>query len=305
MVISLSKIIIILILSIFICIIINTLINYYFNKKFSFDIQNTDYIYIDDIRINFMKKGKGEPLLLVHGFIGSILIFENIIDALSKNYTVFALDLIGFGFSDKRMILDYSQKNVAKLAIKFMSKQQVNKFVLLGHSMGGEIALNMDYNYPENIKKLILVSSSGYISLPPLLNLIKKNKYICQLFLKVFLKNYFIVKLSFKFIFFNKDKFGNSVFNRLYSILNHIPLDTLYKLILNADSGEIGDKIKFITVDTLILWGKNDCLFPLIYGKKLSKDLQNSKLIILDNCGHIPFMERPKSFIHIVENYIL
>jgi pimeloyl-ACP methyl ester carboxylesterase len=305
MVITLSKIIVFVILFVFIYITANISINIYFNKKFTSNIQNEDYIYIDGIRINFVKKGEGEPILLIHGFICSILIFENIIDTLSQNNTVFALDLIGFGFSDKRRILNYSRKNMGKLATKFMLKQGINKFILLGYSMGGEVALNMAYHYPENIKRLILVSSIGYTKPFMLLNLVKKSQSISKLFIIIYFKSYFIQKLFFKFAFYDKSKFDNKVFTRIYTIINHIPIDTFYKFILSDDSSQISRKIKFINVNTLILWGKNDVVVPLQYGKKLNNDIKNSTLVILDNCGHIPFLEKPKSFIQIVQNYIL
>lgn len=293
-----------IILIIGIYIIVSIWINNYFLKKPRYKIQDINYIYIDNIRINYIKKGTGDPILLVHGFINSILMFEKLINILSKHYTVFALDLIGFGFSDKHLNLTYTRKNMAELATKFMSSQGFNKFIVLGHSMGGEVTLNMAYYHPENISKLILIDSTGYKNILKLPSFIKNFNTISEILIKFSFRNYYFQKLCFKHAFYDKRKFDENLFNRIYSIVIRIPIKILYKFGLQGDNIPIKDKIKFIEIDTLIIWGKNDKLVPLKYGEKLNKYLKNSKLVVIDDCGHIPFVEKYDSFINILENYL-
>lgn len=279
-------------------------INNYFLKKPRDEIQDINYVYIDGIRINYIKKGTGDPILLIHGFVSSILMFEKLIDVLSKRNTVFALDLIGFGFSDKHLNLTYTRKNMADLAIKFMLSEGFSRFIVIGHSMGGEVVLNIGYYYPEHINKLILIDSTGYKNILRLPNFLKNLSTISKILIKLSFRNYYFQKLSFKFGFYDKTKFDESLFNRAYSIMIQIPIETLYKFGLQGDSMLIKDKIKFINTDTLIIWGKNDKLVSLKCGKNLNKDLKNSKLVVINNCGHIPFVEKYDLFMNIIESYL-
>ena len=286
-------------------IIINSLINNIFSHKNLQNIKGSHYVYIDGLRINYVKKGHGEPLLLIHGLISSINIFQDLIDSLSKYNTVLALDLIGFGLSEKGDNLNYNLKNMSELALKLMEHESFHSFNVLGHSMGGEVALNLAYYYPNHINKLILVGSLGYLDIHATFPITKSPSFILKFLLKIMIKNYYLAKLCFSFIFFNKKNFGTKIFDRVYtSILKNLSLETLYNFTLNYDSGKLCEKIKFISTNTLIVWGRNDILVPLKYGQQLNKDIKNSKLIILDDCGHVPFVERPEAFTTIMRKFL-
>lgn len=268
------------------------------------EIQDINYVYIDGLRVNYIKKGAGAPLLLIHGFMGSILIFDNLIKSLSKYNTVLAVDLLGFGYSDKHLNFNYSRKNMAEICRKFMLSQGFNNFIILGHSMGGEVALNMSYYYPQNIKKLILVNSTGYTQVFKLAKLINRIKILFKFIIKIAFRTYYLQNISFRLSFYNKKKFDKNLFNRLYSIMIRIPVKTLYQFSIQDDSGKIGEKVNLINTDSLIIWGENDKIIPLRYGKKFNEDLMNSTLIILPKCGHIPFVESYESFMIVLHNYL-
>lgn len=279
-------------------------INNQFLEQPADEIQQINYIYINGIRINYVKKGKGKPLLLVHGFINSLLMFDKLINILSKNYTIFALDLIGFGFSDKHLNLTYTRKNMAELAVKFMVSQGFDKFALMGHSMGGEVALNMSYYHPENITKLILIDATGCTDILKLPNFMKKFSFLGIFLLKISFRNYYFLKFCFRLGFYDQKNFDKKLFDRIYSILLRIPIKTLYKFGIQGDRMLIKDKIPLIDTDTLIIWGRDDRIVPLKQGESLNRKIKNSKLLVIDNCGHIPFVEKLEPFISSLQKYL-
>jgi len=120
------------------------------------------YVNIDGAKIYYESHGEGQPLLIIHGFLGSTDNFKKIVPEISEENKVYLIDNIGFGHSDKNPQLDYSKKSMAQLAADFILKMKLDKAIIMGHSMGGEIALNLALDHPDLIKKLILVDSAGY-----------------------------------------------------------------------------------------------------------------------------------------------
>lgn len=299
-----ANILILLLVITVIYVFINALINKHFLNQSLHEIQDINYIYINGVRINYVKKGEGKPLLLVHGFINSILMFDKMVDILSKHYTVLALDLIGFGFSDKHLNLTYTRKNMAEIAVKFMLSQGFDKFILMGHSMGGEVALNMAYYHPQSITKLILVDATGCTDILKLPNFMRNANSFWLFLLKICFKNYYFLKFCFKLGFYDKRNFDENLFNRIYSTIIRIPTKTLYKFGIQGDRMLIRDKISLISTDTLIIWGKNDIIVSLKQGQLLNRKLKNSNLAVIDNCGHIPFVEKSECFIDIIKGYL-
>ena len=117
---------------------------------------------IDDAKLHYRKMGDGdEVLLLIHGFMGSSYDFYQIMPLLAEHFTVYAVDQIGFGLSDKSVNLDYSKKNSARLIEGLMNHLDIDRYHVLGHSMGGEVTMHLALEDPEAVQKLVLLNSAG------------------------------------------------------------------------------------------------------------------------------------------------
>ncbi|WP_279401659.1 alpha/beta fold hydrolase [Piscibacillus salipiscarius] len=103
------------------------------------------------------------PLILIHGYLSSTYTFHRIMSKLSENYSVIAIDLPGFGRSEKSKSFRYSFENYAQLIKEVMDYFHITRVTLVGHSMGGQVSLNVAKFYPEKVSKLILLNSSGYL----------------------------------------------------------------------------------------------------------------------------------------------
>lgn len=248
------------------------------------NIKGENFQKINNINIHYKIVGNGPPILLLHDFLSSSLEFDKIATELSTTHKVVAMDLPGFGLSDKRTDINYSRAFMSEIAFQLMTNLGFNRFSVMGHSMGGEIALNMALNHNSSIDKLILVNSTGYelnngITFP---SLIIKEIYI----------NYLTQLLLYSSNFYNKVNINFDNFEVNYYLNKNIPSTTLKKLIKFDNNDSIKDKIKNIKTPTLIIWGMNDKINPTINGYKLNTDLENSKLILLSNTGHNPHIEQ-------------
>ena len=117
-----------------------------------------DKINVNEININYKIGGKGEPLLLLHGYPQSHILWRKIAPLFAENYTVICSDLRGYGDSDKpesdKSHLAYSKKNMGLDQNELMKKLGFNEYFLVGHDRGGRVAHRMAIDYKENIKKI-------------------------------------------------------------------------------------------------------------------------------------------------------
>ena len=115
---------------------------------------------VDGVSLHYIEAGSGKPFVMVHGFGGSTFSFRYQLDAFAKNYRCIAIDLKGFGYSEREKGGDYSLTEQARLVLKALDQLGIDKFILMGHSMGGDVAMRIAAMSPERVEKLILVASS-------------------------------------------------------------------------------------------------------------------------------------------------
>jgi pimeloyl-ACP methyl ester carboxylesterase len=130
---------------------------------------------LDGVGIHYVDEGQGPPLVLIHGLGGSICNFRYNIPVLSQHLRVVAPDLKGFGYSERPAAGDYSPTAQARLVAELMDRLGIPRAAVLGHSMGGAIALRLAATWPEKVDRLILVASAPpdrmvprFVASPPL-----------------------------------------------------------------------------------------------------------------------------------------
>lgn len=250
-------------------------------------------IKIDDLNINYLVKGEGKNILLLHGWGCNINIFNKMINHLSKSNKVYALDLPGFGKSDEPKT-PWNANDYANLVIKFINKINIKKLSVLGHSNGGRIIIKMfSKEKPFEIDKVILVDSAG----------IKNKKNIDKSFKIKVIK-------SFKSVIFNKitNKLFPGLLNKLKSKMgsvdyrNATPVmrDTLVKLV-NED---LTDILSNINVPTLLIWGEMDTATPLEDAYKMEKLIPNAGLVLLKGRTHYSFLEEPDTVNRVLDSFL-
>lgn len=231
------------------------------------------YLNINDVKIEYSKSGKGKPIIFLHGWGSNKEIFNEIIDNLSTEFELYALDLPGFGktpIGNHQKLDDY----VDTLS-KFIKKLQISNPIIISHSFGGRIAIKYAFKY--QVSELILIGVPG----------IKKVKFKNRI--KIF---------CYKFFKLFKIKINTGSIDYATSSYE------LQKLLVNVVNEDLKKYLKMIDVKTSLIWGIDDKEVKLSIAKKMNKILSNSKLYLIKNGGHFPFVARLSLFLIILKSIL-
>ncbi len=255
-------------------------------------------------KIHYKEFGEGsDHILLIHGYGSHTCTWNDLFEPLVKaGYKVWALDLLGFGYSDKPLDCDYGLELYLQQILAFMNAMHIPKANLIAHSMGGTVALGLAINYPEKVKSLTLISPLAYpIKLPLGFRFAKRFpsliKPFCGLtFIRLLRKNLVInTKVACT---------PNKVSEATEPFLMPNGPDAAFKILGHFNNQlliEISTEYNRIKLATLILWGKEDPLIPSHHTRFFRRNIPHAEIIVVDQCGHIPHEEYPKE----VESYIL
>jgi pimeloyl-ACP methyl ester carboxylesterase len=250
--------------------------------------------------IYYIVKGKGEPLLFIHGYGAGFWVWEKQIDVLSRSYRVYALDVIGHGFSDRPKIA-YTPETYIHFLKDFMDGVGIERATLIGNSMGGGMAWATTALFPERVKRVILINSVP----PDVLNHLRNESFRTLVAIKdipflpylvIACRNRNSIKWILEECVSDFKLITPEVLSRQYK-LSRIKGTTwvLYSTFKNAkDTSKMKDCLSRIDHPTLLIWGKRDLIFPLSVGEDLCRAIRGSKLQSIETAGHIPMWETPE-----------
>jgi len=246
-------------------------------------------IYVSDI-------GKGFPLVLVHGFLGSSEMWEPQIEYFKKNYRVITPDLPGFGKSNNFDSFD-SINSMAQIIIECLKKRDVEKFYLLGHSMGGMIVQEIAKIAGNKILKLICYATGPTGEIPGRFESIDQSRQKLKEigFEKTanrIAKTWFVNEENSKYFYLciNSGKASN--------------LEAADNALIAMKRWNGLENLKNIKNETLIIWGDHDKSYNFDQVKTLNKNIKNSELKIFKGCSHNVHLEKPGEFNDSVKNFL-
>jgi len=256
-------------------------------------------IKINGHTIFYTVKGTGRPLVLIHGYGAGIWIWEKQIESLSQYYRVYALDLIGHGFSD-RPTVPYTPETYIHCLKDFMNGVGIDKATLIGNSMGGGVAWATTILFPERVDRLILIDSVP----PDVLDRVKNESFRMLAaikdipffpYLAIATRDKNAVKQILRECILDIRLITPEVVNRQYQ-LSRIKGTTwvLYSTLKHArEALKLKDRLSKIRQPTFIIWGEKDLIFPLDVGETLHRAIAGSKFKVIRKSGHIPMWETP------------
>lgn len=248
------------------------------------------------MRLHYQEKGTGTPLILIHGFTSSTYSWKDVFEPLAKSYRVIAVDLKGFGFSGKPDG-DYTRRAQAILVAHLLDYLKIENAWLAGNSMGGEVSLNFALQNPQRVAGLILIDSAG-VSVPGSNSLAPgyaRIPFVGPVLIALALTSDRLVRQGLDKSFYDDAKVTDERVAAYYR-----PLKTrggqLAALRARTQWGlfPIEQDLNKINSPTLIIWGAEDALIPLEAGRKMNSLIKDSKLVIIERCGHVPQEELPE-----------
>jgi pimeloyl-ACP methyl ester carboxylesterase len=269
------------------------------------------YINVKGVKTRYWTAGdKGPVLLLIHGFGASVEIWQHNIESLAKFYRVYAIDLVGFGRTDKHEG-PYTPPFMVQFIDNALTALNLDKVTLIGLSMGGGLSILYTLSFPQKVDNLVLVDSAGLgkeiifsmrlMSLPFLGELMTKpSRKTTYLFFKPAVLNSQILKGAFTDLYYELFSLPGAQMAMLkvlrsMCIIFGVKKDVLKETMVNLHR---------ITSPTLIIWGRQDAIIPLKQAYYAKEKISNSKLHIVEQCGHMPNFEEPEEFNQLVLDFL-
>jgi len=241
--------------------------------------------------------GKGFPLVLVHGFLGSSKMWEPQVNFFKDRFRVITPDLPGFGKSNK-VKSQNSIQSIANLLLDCLEEKKIDKFYLLGHSMGGMIVQEMAKKHGNKILKLVCYSTGPRGEMPGRFETVDQSREnLKKKGLEVTAKN--IAKTWF--ILGEKAKY----FDLCLEAGRQTSIEAADNALIAIKNWDGVENLQDIKNNTLIIWGDKDKSYNLGQVQTLEKNISNSNLVIFKGCAHNVHLEQPDQFNHTIKDFLL
>jgi pimeloyl-ACP methyl ester carboxylesterase len=263
------------------------------------------------VRLYYEEEGKGTPVLLIHGFGASTYTWRHIAPELARNHRVIAVDLKGFGQSDKPFDGRYSVFDQADLLAQLIEDKDLHNLTLVGHSFGGGVALLLaleaDHRLEGRIAKLVLLDSIAYPQNIPMFFRLLDVPLVSQLGVRMVPPSV-QTRVALRIAYFDDSKIDPDEVETYAAPLKtaagkHAIIHSA-RQIMPDDLARISERYKSIELPTLIVWCDHDRIVPLEVGLKLRRTLPNSTLRLVEDCGHMPQEEQPATTLKLLRAFI-
>lgn len=275
---------------------------------------NKTFRYSDKVLINYESRGQGPtPLVFLHGFADALVTWHDIGPLFPEDrYTLYLLDLKGFGHSSKPRDARYSLDDQAEIVISFIQTMGIANAVLVGHSLGGTIALlawfkARDLQALELINRLVLIACAAYPQRLPRLMRLVRTPLVGPLVMYL-VPPRAIVKYTLPRVFYNLAAITEERIERYVHCYKKQGIGysfsmSVRQLMPGGKPLPLPDYGK-VNVPVLIIWGENDRIIRRERGERLASALPVARLVIVEECGHNPHEEKPEQTCAIIREFL-
>jgi len=255
-------------------------------------------------KLHYLEAGKGAPVVLLHGLGGDGSRWGPNIEPLARDFHVFALDQIGFGQSDKPLA-NYHTGMLAEFLVGFLKAVNVPKASLVGNSMGAGVALYTAAKIPEVVDRIVLADGGGFRTAgdrpaaPPTPEQLHRQQIQNSVTREE-------TREFFRILFHDK----SLVTDKMVDDQLAMRLRSAFTITKVQESGAKGlgslteEQVRGVKAPTLIVWGKYDELANPAGADRLERTIPGSRKVIIDDCGHMPQLEKADEFNRIVRDFL-
>lgn len=239
--------------------------------------------------VNVERYGVGEPIIFIHGVGGSSQYWYFQREYLKDRMEVILIDLPGHGQSIRKgcKTIEEARDMVRDVILE----TGIQKCYLVGHSMGGGIAMSFALEYPELLKGIVLVCTGAKLKvLPSILDGVMKDK---EATVRMIMMDYAFSKKT-------PQKMKENGFKDMMKSSAEI----IYQGFMSCDRFSAIGSLDKITLPTMIIGGKDDLLTPPSYSEYLHKKIKGSTLVIVEDAGHMVMIEQPDAVNQAIENFV-
>jgi pimeloyl-ACP methyl ester carboxylesterase len=235
---------------------------------------------IGNERIHALHAGTGDDVVLLHGLAGSGAWWRNNIPALAEHFSLHVPDLIGFGRSRGARVK--SMRDVADSVVRWLDARALSATHVIGHSMGGEIAIHIAAQHPARVNKLVLVSAAG---IPRQVSMMQAARFVAEIIPpRTWGNRRFLPRIAF-------------------DTMRAGPLN-MARATANILRDDVTDLLPKIVAPTLLVWGTLDALTPLRDGQQMAGLIPDSRLSVYNGAAHMPMIDQPTRFNEEVNGFL-
>lgn len=256
--------------------------------------------------MHYTVQGEGAPLLLIHGFMDSLQTWRRNVGVWSRTHRVFAIDILGFGSSDRVHAPIYTLKQQAQVLREFFEAQNITGAAVIGHSMGGALALQFAYDFPLLVHKLVLIAPATYLyaSLPRR-GLSPVPHSVSRGVLGLYEKWQGERANPVRYAYGDPARITpDAIALRRQMMRVRGTHDALISMSKSKRESDVPHHLKQVTVSTLIVWGKRDRVVPGVHAEKHFRELPNARLEWIETAGHLPHEEEPEIVNEMIRNFL-
>ena len=237
----------------------------------------------------YLEAGEGTPIIILHGLMGNLSNFEGVFDYFpKKKYKILMPQLPIYELP----LLKTSVKSLAIFVKSFLEYKKIDKYLLMGNSLGGHIALYFSKMYPENVLGMILTGSSGLYENAMGGSFPRRGDYE-------------YVEKKVKDVFYDDAIATKEIIDETYATINdRSKLIRTLALAKSAIRHNMAKDLPLMKMPVCLVWGKNDKVTPPEVADEFNSLLPNSELFWIDKCGHAPMMEHPNVFNEILDKWL-
>lgn len=277
----------------------------------------TKQVKLDSVNINYIDKGSGNAILMIHGLGGNASHWNNLIEQLSVTNRCIAIDLPGYGASsvvkgiESSKVLDFYAKTITA----FIQSLQLKNLILMGHSMGGQVAMILAMQEPDLVSKLILVAPAGLETFTDSESAVL-IKYATPSFYA--LQDSATIIRNYRANFYKSNQETERLIQERINLKNCSSFKSYCAQIAMGVQGMLGHPVKaklnLIKQKTLIVFGENDALIPnkLLHPTltvqdiaAIGKHIPSARITMIAHAGHLLQLDQPDVLIKIVQNFLL
>jgi pimeloyl-ACP methyl ester carboxylesterase len=244
--------------------------------------------------VSYLDTGSGDAVIMIHGIPTWGYLWSPILPALVSGLRVLVPDLLGFGYSDKSDCFDRSIAAQASAIDQWMEKLGLSRATVVGHDIGGGVALRLATLFPARVERLCLLDSACYDSWPTesMLQLGNPDAYRrlsaprALILLMELLKQGFASSPS--------DEFLNGVLAPYATEIGRLSLIRSAASLNTNLTTQITSLLPQLKVPTLVLWGEHDQFQVAKYGERLASDIPGAKFVSVKGAGHFVMVDRPE-----------
>jgi pimeloyl-ACP methyl ester carboxylesterase len=273
---------------------------------------SVQYATVHSYRRAYVKAGSGPALLLVHGIGDSSDTWRPVFEELARHHTVIAPDLLGHGRSEKPRA-DYTIAGFANGMRDLLSVLGVDRVTVVGHSLGGGVAAQFAYQFPERCERLVLVCSGGVgRTVSPLLRLAAVPGAEALMPLLGLPPVRMVSRVGAGLLRLLDTSLGRDA-EEILAVFDALPNTEARRVILRTLRSGVDWRGQVITMldraylaegmPTLIVWGRHDAIIPLGHGRMAHAAMPGSRLEIFDEAGHFPHHVDPRRFVEVVHEF--